>query len=228
MVFVYAEKENYKLVKGVAKTNKNYEDVSGDVFSYMSMENGMDILALSDGMGSGENAFLESKTAIEILEHLLEGGFDISVAIKTVNAILSIKNDNQMFATLDISTVNRFTGECEFIKNGAVSTLLKRQGKVEVIKNDTLPLGMFKDVECKRVKKKLRADDIVVMISDGIVDACDDITRQEEWIEEALIGCKSLNPQFIADSLLDLAKSRSNGQALDDMTVLVFRVWERN
>lgn len=225
--YIFTEKEKYRLVKGVAKLNKDNQEVSGDNFSFISMESGKDVIALSDGMGSGEKAFLESKAAIEMLEQLVEGGFEINMAIKTVNSILGIRNDSQAFATLDIGMIDRFTGDCEFIKNGAVSTFLKRGDLVEIIKTDTLPLGMFKDVDCRVIKKKLRADDIVVMLSDGIVDTEVDKINKERWLEDIIAQFENYNPQFIADSILDVAREKNGGIAKDDMTVIVFRVWEK-
>lgn len=224
---LFAEKENFKLVKGYAKTNKGSQDVSGDSFTFLDLESGKDIIALSDGMGSGEKALVESKATIEILEQLVEGGFDIHVAIKTVNTILGIRNDNQTFATLDVSMVDRYTGECHFIKNGAVSTFLKRGRNIERIKTDTLPLGMFKEVDTQSIKKRLKADDLVIMMSDGVsdIDVKDD--QKAAWLEEIISQLDSLNPQKIADTILDFAKEKLSGPAKDDMTVLVFRVWER-
>ncbi len=224
---VFTEKENFKLVKGFAKTNKGSQDVSGDSFTFLDLESGKDIIALSDGMGSGEKALVESKATIEILEQLVEGGFDIHVAIKTVNTILGMRNDNQTFATLDISLVDRFTGECQFIKNGAVSTFLKRARNVERIKTDTLPLGMFKEIESQSIKRRLKADDLVIMMSDGVSDIALKDEDKVLWLEELISEIDSLNPQKIADTILDHAKEKLGGAAKDDMTVLVFRIWER-
>lgn len=223
---IFSEKESFKLVKGFASIHKNEQEVSGDCFSFIDLENGVDIIALSDGMGSGEQALIESKATIEMLEQLVEGGFDISIAIKTVNSILGIRNNHQAFATLDISMVDRYSGECSFIKNGAVSTYLKRGQYLEKIKTDTLPLGMFKDIECTAFKKRLKADDVVIMMSDGISDLP---SNQDDtaWLEELINQADTLNPQKLADMILDEAKEKVGGVALDDMTVLVFRVWER-
>ena len=47
-------------------------------------------VALSDGMGSGEEAFKESTMVVEMLEELLEAGFPVKMAIqmrKTAYAI---------------------------------------------------------------------------------------------------------------------------------------------
>lgn len=218
---IFTEKESFKLVKGYASINKNDQEVSGDCFTFIDLDSGKDIIALSDGMGSGEQAFKESKATIEMLEQLLDGGFDINVAIKMVNSILGIRNNHQAFATLDICMIDRYTGECSFIKNGAVTTFLKRGQYVEQIKTDTLPLGMFKEVEYTTLNKRLKADDLVIMMSDGI-------SESKIWLEEVIEQLDTLNPQKIADYILDLAKEKSGGTASDDMTVLVFRVWERN
>ncbi|PKM95256.1 MAG: stage II sporulation protein E [Firmicutes bacterium HGW-Firmicutes-1] len=224
---VFTEKETYRLVKGYASIHKNEQPVSGDCFTFIDLEGGRDIIALSDGMGSGEQALVESKATIEMLEQLVEGGFDIDVAIKTVNSILGIRNNHQAFATLDISMVDRYTGECSFIKNGAVSTYLKRGQHIEKIKTDTLPLGMFKEIEFSALKRRLKGDDIVIMMSDGISDLPYDKDDNTLWLEELIEQVDSLNPQKIADLILDVAKDRAGGSAPDDMTVLVFRVWEK-
>lgn len=225
---IFTEKESFKLVKGYANINKKEQSISGDCFTFIDLEGGKDIIALSDGMGSGEQAFIESKATIEMLEQLVEGGFDIDVAIKTVNSILGIRNNHQAFATLDISMVDRYTGECNFIKNGAVTTYLKRGKHIEQIKTDTLPLGMFKEAEYTSIKRRLKADDLVIMMSDGISDSSIKNKENEPWLEEVIEELDTLNPQKIADTILDLAKEKTGGNALDDMTVLVFRVWERN
>ncbi|PKM51502.1 MAG: stage II sporulation protein E [Firmicutes bacterium HGW-Firmicutes-7] len=224
---VFTEKENYKLVKGYASIHKNEQPVSGDCYTFIDLESGKDIIALSDGMGTGERALMESKATIEMLEQLVEGGFEIDVAIKTVNSILGIRNNHQAFATLDISMVDRYTGECSFIKSGAVSTFLKRGEHLEKIKTDTLPLGMFKEIEFSALKRRLKADDVVIMMSDGISDLPYGKEQNTLWLEEMIEQLDSLNPQRIADLILDTAKAKAGGSAADDMTVLVFRVWEK-
>ena len=53
-------------------------------------------------------------------------------ALELINSLVSGKNES--FSTLDICTVDKYTGKAEFIKIGAVSTfILKRKG-VEILK----------------------------------------------------------------------------------------------
>jgi stage II sporulation protein E len=220
----FTQKDQYKVGKGVAKTAKHKENISGDNFTFLSLGAGKDIIALSDGMGSGTKACVESKASIELLEYLLEGGFDVDIAIKTVNSILGLKSD-QLFSTLDLSVVDRYNGVCTFIKNGAVSSFIKRDDKVEIIGNETLPLGMFKTVEYKPARKKLKDGDIVIMMSDGIYDSDTSSECKEIWLEKLIKDVDIQNPQNLADYILDKAKDNNN-VIKDDMTVLVFKIWK--
>jgi stage II sporulation protein E len=216
----------YRIAKGVARANKGYDDVSGDSYSFLNLPKGQDIVALSDGMGTGLKAFKESKVAIELLEQLLEAGFDGDTAIKMVNSILVLKSSDQPFSTLDMSLVDRYTGICEFVKIGAASSFIKRGNKIEAVKSTSLPLGMLNDIESESTTKTLKDGDIVIMVTDGILDSEEEEIEKEKWVEKALRKIDSRNPQDIADYILETATQKAGGTVKDDMTVLAIRIWE--
>ena len=56
---------------GVARAAKETDSVSGDTFSCIELKAGELFFALSDGMGSGEQAFSESSGMIELLEQMM-------------------------------------------------------------------------------------------------------------------------------------------------------------
>ncbi len=223
----FIENEVFRIAKGVARLSKNKQALSGDNYTFITLPNGQDIIALSDGMGTGKKAFLESSAAIELLEQLLEAGFDGDTALKMINSILVLKSSEQTYSTLDMSVIDRYTGLCEFIKIGAASSFIKRNDKVEIIKSTSLPMGMFNKVEYEESDKKLKDGDMVIMVTDGIVDSEKKEMEKEKWVEKALRNIDSRNPQDIADYLLEKAKQKSEGSEGDDMTVLVLRLWEK-
>ena len=55
----------------------------------MEIPGGRKAAALSDGMGSGEEACRESTLVIELLEELLAAGFPEKAAIQMINTTLS-------------------------------------------------------------------------------------------------------------------------------------------
>lgn len=223
----FIESEVYRIAKGVARASKDNRDISGDSYSFLNLPKGQDIVALSDGMGTGLKAFKESKAAIELLEQLLEAGFDGETAIKMVNSILVLKSSKQTFSTLDMSLVDRYTGTCEFVKIGAASSFIKRGNKIEVVKSTSLPLGMLNEIESESTTKKLKDGDMVIMITDGILDCEEEEIEKEKWVEEALHKLDSRNPQDVADYILETATQKAGGNVKDDMTVLAIRIWEK-
>jgi stage II sporulation protein E len=220
--YCFLEDTKFKVLSGVARAMK--ESVSGDNFSILRLENGEYMIALSDGMGTGKEAGEESETVMSLLEQMIEAGFKAETAIKLINSSLVLKSDKQTFSTIDMSIVNLFTGMCEFIKIGAAATFIKRGDWVETIASTTLPIGMFGSVDYDTVTKKLYEGDIVVLLTDGVLD-CIPGEKKEAFIEQLLLETKSTNPQEIANRILDKTLSQSNYVPMDDMTVITAGIW---
>lgn len=220
--FIFVEDTKFKILTGVARAMK--ENVSGDNFSILRLETGEVMVALSDGMGTGKEAGEESETVMSLLEQMLEAGFKAETAIKLINSSLVLKSDKQTFSTVDLSIINLFTGMCEFIKIGAAAAFIKRDNWVETISSTTLPIGMFGNVDYDTVTKKLYEGDIVIMVTDGVLD-CIQGDNKEEAMEKIIMELKSSNPQEIANRILDHTLTQTNYIPMDDMTVITAGLW---
>jgi len=66
---------------------------------------------------------------------------------------------------------------------------------------------------------------MVIMVTDGVIDALSDKQNGEEVIRKILSEMKTTNPQDIAEGLLKKAKGQKSIR--DDMTVLVGSIWEK-
>jgi stage II sporulation protein E len=184
-------------------------------------------MALSDGMGTGRRANEESAAAVDLLENFLEAGFEKNLAVKIINSALVLRNSSESFATLDICTVDLYTGSAEFVKIGAASSFLLRDGKVFVIRSTSLPIGMLKDVDMELSRRDLKDGDVLLMVTDGLLDIADEYGDKEDWIDSALTACKLDKPQDIADFILLEAKRLCAGIIPDDMTVLASLIKEK-
>ncbi|HHX13071.1 MAG TPA: stage II sporulation protein E [Clostridiales bacterium] len=222
--FVFVEDSKFKVLTGVARAMK--ENVSGDNFSIMKLDNGDMMAALADGMGTGKEAGDESETVMSLLEQMIEAGFKAEMAIKLINSSLVLKSDKQTFSTIDLSIINLFTGMCEFIKIGAAATFIKRENWVETITSTTLPIGMFGNVDYDTVTKKLYDGDIVIMVTDGVLDCIPDEDK-EGYMEKLIMEINSNNPQEIANRILDKTLLMSNYIPKDDMTILITGLWTK-
>lgn len=219
------EAPRYQIATGIARMNKSGV-ISGDNYSFIELKDGKFMLALSDGMGTGPKAALESSTTITLLEKFLYAGFDKDVALKAINSMMLLKSNDETYSTVDMSVIDQYSGEVEFIKVGAVSTFIKNEGGVQIIKTGTLPVGILNRIDIELVKKKLKDGDFVVMVTDGVLDCNKDIVDKEKWLAEVIGDVETRNPQRLAEEILHRCLEANGGEAPDDMTVMAGKIWE--
>ena len=220
----YLSKDKFGMQIGIAKTNKDGENVSGDSSLQISLEDGKYLLAISDGMGSGPDARKSSQIAIKMLGRLLSNGFDKETSIELINNSISANIKDETFATLDIMVLDIFAGNIEYIKNGACPTFIKNNKNVDIIKNIALPAGILNNIDLVVYDRDIEDNDIVVMCSDGIVESNSEYKNKEIWVKNLLEQMETTNAQKIADILLKEAIDNNYGKAKDDMTVIVTKI----
>lgn len=226
---VIEEAPKYHINSHVAVATKEGEKFTGDSYSYGRTKDGNYITVISDGMGSGPEAGLESKVSVEIIEKFMEVGFDEKIAIDAVNAIMSIKfSEDEKFSTLDMNKIDLYTGNAKFMKVGAIESFIKRGNKVEVINSNTLPFGVLEEADVDTVEKQVSNGDVIVSISDGILDVKNDGSFDTTWLIEFLKNTKYRQPKDLSIAILEKAKELSGGKAKDDMTVVVSKVFAIN
>lgn len=222
---VIEESFKYNVSSYVAFNVKDGEKYSGDSYSFGQNKVGEYVTIVSDGMGSGPEAGLESEAAIELIEKFMEGGFSEGTMLNAVNSIMGMKfSEDEKFTTLDMNSIDLYTGETEFIKVGASMSFIKRGNEVEVINSSSLPFGILDDINITPIKKKAKQGDIIVTISDGVIDIDKGNIGDYSWIVEYLQGEQS-NPEIISREILEQAKKKSNGRVLDDMTIVVSKLY---
>jgi stage II sporulation protein E len=214
----------YKLEMGLASTKKNRSEISGDTSTCIKLQDGKYLVGLSDGMGSGKEAKKNSKAVIELLGKLLNTGFDKDVAIDLINSVMLLKQEDDMFATLDVAIFDSINGKTEFVKVSACPTFIKKNGKVDIIKSLSLPVGTLENVDIDLYDKELEENDLIIMITDGILESKVEQEQKELWIIELLSSINTSDPQRIADIILQEAVDNGFGVPIDDMTVIVSKV----
>lgn len=220
----YISKDNYGMQIGIAKTNKDGENVSGDCSLQISLEDGKYLIAISDGMGSGPNARKSSQIAIKMLGRLLSNGFDKETSIELINNTISSNIKEETYATLDIMVLDLYAGNIEYIKNGACPTFIKNNKNIDVIKNIALPTGILNDIDLVVYDRDVDDNDIIVMCSDGIIESNSEYKNKELWVKDLLEQMETTNAKKIADILLKEAIDNNYGKAKDDMTVIVTKI----
>lgn len=215
---VMPAKEKYSVKVGVSGYAKE-RSVSGDSYICADLKEGEYMVALSDGMGKGESASRESALTITSLYNLMKAGFDVELALKTINSLLLFKSTEEIFSTVDLGLFNKVTGKMKFFKIGAAATFIKRGGKVETIKVSALPMGIVDSIRINHIEIQARKGDEIIIVSDGITEA-DRSDGQMEWIRETIENIRSRDPQTMSDLIINKAVERYGLKEKDDMTVI--------
>lgn len=223
---LFVEDTVYYMLNGVARVTRDGEIISGDNFTFLTKDNGQMIMSLCDGMGSGVGASKESSTVIELLEQFLDAGFGMETAVRMINSVMVLREDEATFSTIDLCAVDLYTGVCELLKIGASTTFIRHGGQIEAIRSTSLPVGVMRNVDYEHTQKKLRSGDFVVMVSDGVLDAMPS-GRAEETMEEWILQSQTMNPKEFAKELLDEILQQRGQRAEDDMTILVGSIWKK-
>lgn len=213
------EADKYDVITAVVSTSK--EPVNGDNFSFLELPYGKYMMALSDGMGTGAKAASESKLALKLVERFSKAGFTKEAAVKCVNALMALRN-LECFSTLDMCLFDKYTGKAEFIKMGSSSTFIKRKEMVDVIRSHQLPLGILNNVDVSGKNSILGDGDMLIMVTDGILDA-NDFIKREQWLKQLLKEIDG-TPQEMARKISEETLKLTKGNVKDDMTVMVSKI----
>lgn len=222
---ICVEGPKFQTLQGVAKIGKGCEKISGDTFLMTGLPGGKEGIVLSDGMGSGEEAFRESAMVVEMLEELLNAGFPMETAVQMMNTALVIGREEVKFSTIDMCVFDLHQGSCELLKAGASTTFIRYADKVERITSSTLPIGVVQNLEIDRVKRDLSDGDFVILMTDGVMDALP-IGEQEALMSTFIRGTSINNPKELAHHILGQVLEWTGEVPQDDMTVIAVGVWK--
>lgn len=224
--FHFIEEGRFYITTGVVRKNRSGEQSCGDNFSITKLDTQEAVCMISDGMGSGERANIQSGQVVDLLEQLLLAGFGRDLAIELLNSFVSFLADGTVSTTVDLTMIDLYTGDAKFVKLGASTTFIKRKKKVDCIRSTSLPMGVLEEIEFDTYGGKLYHGDVIIMVSDGVLDNII-VDDKERYFSEFVANLDTNNVQFIAEAIMQDVESMQRGALKDDSTVLAIGLWER-
>lgn len=206
---------------GVATAKKTGEKASGDTHSVIKIDERKFLVALSDGMGSGEYARRVSESTITLLESFYRAKMPSDTVLSTINKLLAF-NREETFACVDIAIVDLDDGRADLIKIGSPVGFILSGNTVRVLEGSSLPLGILDSLRPESSSYSLRENDILLFLSDGITGAFGSTADLYDILKKTPIS----NPQRLADMLLESAIQAYGGVAKDDMTAVAVRLFK--
>lgn len=208
------ERTQFSAEIGVYQLSKGKNRVCGDCYDSFTDAQGMLYIILSDGMGSGSRARIDSALACSMTSRLLKSGISLGAALETVNTSLMVKSSDESFATLDICRIDLNTGECTVFKAGAATTYIKCADKLVRASLSSPPAGTGGRLTVPAQRFTVGNGDVIIMTTDGA-------SLDEEWLSHEL--SVRTDPQELSEKIARTARSAENGRD-DDISVIAVAV----
>lgn len=214
----YEEKYLYDLQFGFSQKPLIKNSLCGDSVCFVSGTGGIKTALISDGMGTGARAAIDSTMTASIMEKLIEGGFSAKGAIKAVNSAMIMKSTDESIATVDAVSINLYSGIADFYKAGAAVSFIRSGSEIFLIRQESLPVGIIRNITPAHTSINLSPGDIILLVSDGVT------AEDCGWINDELLSWSTNNMQDLACHIASLAKLRSNKDTRDDITVAAVKI----
>lgn len=193
-------------------------EVSGDSYELFSDNQAQSYIILSDGMGSGKRAQLDSTLASSLVSTLVRSGIGCSSSIRMINSYLRVKNWEESFTTLDIAIINHYEATLSIIKAGASATYILRSGKLKKLEISSMPIGILQDINPVKIKENLFDGDLIITASDGLPDS------YAEQLKEIATAYKKCSAKEISNRITERLFELKTGEHCDDITIIVTKV----
>ena len=216
---LFCEKPALRVVFGTAGAAAR-GSISGDAVQQFCSPAAAQMI-LCDGMGTGRPAAVDGNLAAELTARLLKAGFTAELAARLVNVALALKSDEESGATLDLISVDLYTGTARLFKAGAAPGFLVRGGRARAVGDVSLPMGILGGVTGQSRMVHLAAGDYAVLVSDGL------LVDGTGWVMQQLELSAAANdpPDKLAKTLVEAARVRAEQTGRpDDITAAVLRL----
>lgn len=200
---------------GAFQIAKGQNNVCGDCFESFTDMNGIFYVILSDGMGAGSRARVDSAMVCSVAAKLIKSGISLSAVLETVNSVLLVKSADESFATLDICRIDLNSGECAVYKAGAATTYIKCSEKLVRIAISSVPAGTGGKISIPAQKFSVSSGDVIIMTTDGAA-------LDERWLARELSA--AVNPSELSERIAKASRSADNGKN-DDISVVAVSIF---
>lgn len=217
----YSERPVYILSQGYYQTAGVPNQHSGDYYEKLTINNTESYIILSDGMGTGNRARLDSMFTVNLTARLLTAGVSDETAVKLLNSVLQVKCWEESFATLDLVKFDLCGGYLNILKAGAGPSYIYRDGQLKKIEGYAFPLGILSETSASQIRNKLFKNDIVIICSDGVNEsAVRAVLRNKREVLK-------MSPEDISREIGELAAEKSMALKPDDITVICSKVGKK-
>jgi sigma-B regulation protein RsbU (phosphoserine phosphatase) len=155
----------------VAATYIPHQQVGGDYYDFIKLNDDEAVVCMADVSGKGISAALLMSNFQANLRAYVNGGMDIEEVVFRLNDRVNHTAKGERFVTFFIARINKITREIRYVNAGHHPPMLVKGNNSEVLKNGTTGLGMFEELPFLNVgRTNFPAGSVLFLYTDGITE----------------------------------------------------------
>jgi sigma-B regulation protein RsbU (phosphoserine phosphatase) len=201
--------------------------IGGDLYDFVDYGPNRTAIVLGDVSGKAAPAALFAALVSGIMRSAAAQLPEPAQMLALLNDAIQERKLESQYVTMLFCLWNDENQTLQVSNSGAVQPILCREGQASIIRAEGFPLGLFPDVLYDELTVATQPGDVLVFVSDGILDAENDQGEMygHEQLESLLCSHRGQPAQEIADIVLaDVARFQGAHDRFDDETIIVLRV----
>jgi sigma-B regulation protein RsbU (phosphoserine phosphatase) len=201
--------------------------IGGDLYDFIEYGPGQIAIVLGDVSGKAAPAALFAALVSGIMRSAAQQQPKPAEMLALLNDAIQERKLESQYVTMLFAVWDNETRTLQVANSGAAQPVLCRGGVSSTVQAEGFPLGLFLDVSYDELTVATEPGDVVLFVSDGILDA--ENAQGEmyggERLADLLCSRREQTAQEIADALLaDVAGFLGEQDHFDDETIIVLKV----
>jgi len=203
--------------------------VGGDLFGFLKLDSHQWVFLVADVAGHGLGAAFIMASLRSILRSEAKPGVSAADILKNSNNLLNDDTrGNDVFATVFLALYSEQENSLTYSNAGHPPALLWRAATQEFseLGEGGVVLGLFSDETYEENHTHLKAGDILVVYTDGIVETKNDggVLYGDNRLREIIRANSTLSSEELMKAILEsVGQFRNDARQRDDMTILIFK-----
>jgi PAS domain S-box-containing protein len=200
--------------------------VGGDFYDVFEVKEGNVAILIGDVAGHGIQAARTATLVKDVVNAFTHQSLRTHEVLRRTNLLL-IEKELPGFVTVFLGILDRNTGHLRYSSAGHPETLIRRaSGQIEPLGCGYSPLGVYSEASWKANSTYLDVDDLLVLYTDGVIEARRNGELFGEKRLERLLKRRRLSPRRLPHLVLDQVLAFAGGNLDDDVAVLALSLSE--